>query len=115
MIFIQVLAYTVFAALGTVVAEALEAKLGQHLGMGVIAWMAGWAVGSLFVPGSGTWDGLLLLLVRALLTGVGLAFVCGLASFIVYTVNARQALIIGVCIGIGHVLLSLLIYWMLAP
>lgn len=114
MIFIQVLAYTVFAALGTIAAEALEAKLGQHLGMGVIAWMTSWLAGrlaGLVLPSS---EGFVFVPLHWLLAGVGVAFVCGAASFLVYTVSARQALIIGVSVGIGHVLLSMLTYWMVS-
>lgn len=111
MIFIQVLVYTVLAALGALAAEALEARFGQHLGMGVIALMAAWVASQFaggLIPGE---MGLALLLVHWLLTGVGIALVCGAASFLVYTVNSRQALIIGAILGIGHVLFSWFVYW----
>ena len=111
MIFVQVLVYIVSAGLGAVIAKALEAKLGQHLGMGVLAWMASWLGGWVATTLAPDGQEASLLAIQWLLTGAGIALICTLAAFLVYTVNARQALIIGSAVGAGHVLFMGFMYW----
>lgn len=112
MLFVQILAYAVLAGLGAVSAEALEAKLGQHIGMGLLAglggsWIGGWTAGLLLTGLDGTgwrWLGWLT-------GGVCIAAIAFCASFIVYSVNYRQAAIISAWLGIGHILLMAFWTW----
>lgn len=107
---IQVAAYAVFAGLGAISVDCTEAKMGQHLGMGILVLLGSFLFGFLLSPLQYL-EGFMGEVISMTCAGLFLGGIAFFASFFIYSVNARQAMIIGIWMGSGHILMMLFLRW----